>query len=175
MTLTIIRRAVWRYNLMDNATLGTHGADTSNYGQRHFEFYNNTGVFNGYNDGTTFNLANGWVGLFRGGTGLIYNNTLPAITSTDYGTKPDINATVMNLERNGGPNPCWGTNTTGGAKYPVPRQVGIGYVTGNGTDGQGRTKDSITYVGDSEPFYVWGNSRSPLTIGLSNYPHRTGR
>ena len=48
---------------MDNSTLGTHGADTSNYGQRHFEFYNNTGVFNGYNDGTTFNLANGWVGL----------------------------------------------------------------------------------------------------------------
>ena len=162
-------RMVWRYNLVDHSTFSTHGADTSNYGQRYFEYYNNTGVFNGYNDGTTFNLANGWIGLFRGGSAVIYNNNLPPISSTDYGTKPDLNMTVMNLERNGGPNACWGSGTTAGSKYHAPRQVGMGYVTGAGTDGLGRTNDSITYVGDTEPVYMWANNRT-LTIGLSDYP-----
>ncbi len=161
-------RAVWRYNLMDNSQFSTHGADTSNYGERHFEFYNNTGVFNAYSDGSTFNL-NGWVFIVRGGTFVIANNTLPVLQSGDYGSKPDVNLTVMNLQRNGGPNPCWGAGTSGGALYHVPRQVGMGYVTGNGRDGEGRTTDSITYVGDSEPAYIWGNSRTPLNVALSDY------
>ena len=161
-------RVVWRYNLMDNSQFSTHGADTSNYGERHFEFYNNAGVFNAYSDGSTFNL-NGWVFLVRGGTFVIYNNNLPPLQSGDYGTKPDVNLTVMNLQRNGGPNPCWGAGTSNGALYHAPRQVGMGYITGTGKDGKGRTNDSITYVGDSEPGYIWGNSRTPLNVTISNY------
>ena len=161
-------RVVWRYNLMDNSQFSTHGADTSNYGQRHFEFYNNTGVFNAYSDGTTFNL-NGWLFLVRGGTFVIYSNNLPRLQSGDYGTKPDVNLTVMNLQRNGGPNPCWGAGTSNGALYHAPRQVGMGYVTGTGRDGEGRSNDSITYVGDSEPGYIWGNSQTPLNVGVSDY------
>jgi hypothetical protein len=160
-------RAVWRYNLYDNSGVGTHGADTSNYGQRYFEFYNNNMVFEGYNDGTTFNI-NDWFYL-RGGTYLIYNNTIPAFSSQDYGSKPDINMTVMNLQRNAGPDPCWGAGTTGGADYYAPRQVGMGYVTGTGKDGLGQAKDSITYAGDSEPAYIWGNTRSPLNAQISDY------
>ena len=79
-------RVAARYNLIDNGgAFGTHGADTSTFGQRYFEFYSNVLNFNGYNDGTTFNI-NQWFYL-RGGTFLIYNNTIPALQSTDYGTK----------------------------------------------------------------------------------------
>jgi hypothetical protein len=174
-------RIVSRYNFLDNAGLmATHGADTSNYGQRFFEVYNNIDVFNAYSNGTTFNI-NDWIYL-RGGTGLVYNNTIPALISSDYGTKPDINMTVMNLQRNGGPDACWGAghSSPSGQNYHAPRQVGFGYVTGTGTASYTGTSpnpvytvnganDSITYVGDSEPFYIWGNTRSPLNVSISDY------
>ncbi len=163
-------RMVQRYNMYNNSGIqGSHGADTSNYGQRFFEAYNNVGRYDAYSDGSTFNLQ-AWIYL-RGGTGLAYNNTLPAMTSSDYGSKPDINATVMNLQRSGGPDGCWGQGTSGGADYHAPRQVGFGYVTGAGhapTSG-GETQDAFAYVGDSEPFYVWGNSRSTLNWTTSDY------
>lgn len=152
-------RAVWRNNLMNNAAFGTHGADTSDYGVRHYEIYDNTFIFNGYNDGNTFNLN--WFFYLRGGTGVITDNVIPAISSTDYGTKTGINMTVMNLQRAGGPNGCWGANQAGN-QYPAPRQVGMGRVTGSAGN------DSITYVGDLEPLYIWNNTGS-YTIGTSDY------
>lgn len=161
-------RTIYRYNVLNNAGLGGHGADTGPFGARYFEMYNNVGVFNGYNDGTTFSM-NQWY-YVRGGSFVVYNNTLPALTSTDFGTKDDLNMTVMNLQRNAGPNPCWSMGTTGGADYFTPHQVGFGFVTGAGVDGHGNTTysaasygfSSMVYVGDSEPGYIWGNSRQPL-------------
>ena len=169
-------RTVYRYNLFDNAGLGGHGADTGPFGARYFEFYNNTGVFNAYSDGSTFPM-NQWY-YVRGGTFVVFNNTLPALVSQDYGTKDDLNMTVMNLQRNAGPNPCWGQGTSGGADYYAPHQVGLGYVTGTGVDGlkastysaAGYGYSSTVYVGDSEPGYIWGNSRVPLgNTGVSDY------
>ncbi len=158
-------RAVFRYNLQNNAGYGTHGADTSNYGQRYFEAYNNVGLYNGYSDGTTFNMN--WWFFVRGGSYVVHDNTYPALVSTDYGTKADVLMIAMNLQRNAGPNPCWGAGGTAGQYYYVPRQVGMGRVTGAGTtaypaDGVNGSTDSITYVGDSEPAYIWNNSRQPL-------------
>jgi hypothetical protein len=40
--------------------------------------------------------------------------------------------------------------------------VGFGYVTGNGADGLGRKFDSVTYVGDLEPFYIWNQTFTPI-------------
>lgn len=167
-------RMVWRYNVMDNTGIGTHGADTSPYGMRTFEIYNNTGVFNGYSDGTTFNVV-GWVFIARGGSYAIHDNNWPAISSTDL-SKSDVTFTVMNLQRSQGPNPCWGAGfTTAGQYYHAPRQVGYGYVTGTGTANypplgvNNSSTDSITYVGDLEPAYIWNNSRSPLGVGIEDY------
>jgi hypothetical protein len=168
-------RMVQRYNYLDNSgAMATHGADTSATGMRYFESYNNVSKFDAYNDGTTFNLNNYY--FIRGGTGLIYNNTYPALVSTDYGNKPDVNATVMNLQRPDGPDPCWGSNhSSNGQYYHAPRQVGFGYVTGNGTATysplglSSSHNDSVTYVGDSEPFYVWANSRSPINWVNGDY------
>jgi hypothetical protein len=171
-------RTVWRYNVLDNAGAGGHGADTGPFGARTFEFYNNVGYFSGYSDLTTFPM-NQWM-FVRGGTFVFDNNTLPALTSTDYGTKQDINMTVMNLQRNAGPAPCWGAGSTTGGYYYAPHQVGFGYVTGTGmtnypTDSSTYSLSSYgystpEYVGDSEPAYIWGNSRQPLTnVGISDY------
>ncbi|MFN3408109.1 MAG: immunoglobulin domain-containing protein [Limisphaerales bacterium] len=147
-------RSVMRRNLFNNAGFGTHGADTSNYGVRHYEVYDNTFVFNGFSDGNTFNLN--WFFYLRGGTGVIASNVIPDIRSTDYGDKLEINMTVMNLQRAGGPNGCW----SGG--YPAPRQVGMGRVTGTAGN------DSITYKGDSEPLYIWGNTGT-YRAGTTDY------
>jgi hypothetical protein len=169
-------RGVFRYNFMNNAGFGTHGLDTSLFGQRHFEYYNNIGNYNGYNDGTTFNM-NWWI-FVRGGTYVVYNNTLPALQSTDYGTKADILMTEMDLQRNAGAVPCWGAGTTAGAKYYAPHQVGIGYVTGAGVDGGASNSYSLSsfggpasvYAGDPEPAYAWANSRQPLTnVSVQDY------
>jgi hypothetical protein len=168
-------RSVFRYNTFNNAGFGTHGVDTGLFGQRYFEYYNNVGNFNGYSNGNTFNM-NWWMFL-RGGSFVVFNNTLPPLQSQDYGTKQDINMTEMSLQRNAGPIPCWGAGTSGGKDYYAPRQVGLGYVTGAGVDGIGQTTYSLAawgwpnqYVGDPEPAYIWGNSRQPLTnVGTSDY------
>lgn len=169
-------RSVWRYSVFNNAGFGTHGVDTGLIGQRYFEYYNNTGVFNAYTDGTTFNMN--WWFFVRGGTYVIFDNTLPPLQSQDYGTKDDVNMTEMALQRNAGPIPCWGAGTSGGADYYAPRQVGIGYVTGTGVDGIGQSTYSLAsfgystpqYVGDHEPAYIWGNSRVPLgNVGTEDY------
>ncbi len=65
-------RAVVRYNRFQDAISGTHGADTSPYGVRHFEIYNNTFVRAGNI------LVNQWV-LIRGGAGVIADNVFPDI------------------------------------------------------------------------------------------------
>jgi len=172
-------RLVFRYNFMDNAGFGTHGADTSNYGQRYFEYYNNVGIFVGYSDGfSTFNMADGWV-FNRGGTFVMFDNTLAQIAGgSDIGpTRADAQMTVMNLQRNAGPDPCWGQGTSGGADYHAPRQQGYGFVTGTGKspNGTGSSTDSITYVGDLEPSYIWNNSRVPLTnVYITDYGSSSG-
>ena len=176
-------RMVVRYNLMDHAGDGGHGADSSNYGARTIEIYNNTFVAGWPSD--PYNLANGYLGLERGGSYVFYNNTNPQIIGA-Y-SKVDINMTVMNVQRNSGPHPCWGQGTTGGADYPAPRQVGRGWISGlTSTIGSqiscgsstlncnatthvfSGTVDSFGPIGDSEPAYIWGNSRTP-TCGISDY------
>ena len=71
-------RWVWRWNIMDNAAIGTHGPDTSNYGQRHGEVYDNTFRFHTVN-GEVFNLN--WWFLLRGGSLVVYSNIIPALSS----------------------------------------------------------------------------------------------
>jgi hypothetical protein len=161
-------RIVIRHNTFDNSSITSHGADTSNFGARHFEIYNNTFIFTNYNDcdgSRTANLA--YFIYIRGATGVITDNTgLANMASCAWGLKPALNMTVMTLQRNAGPNPCWGQNSSGGAKYPSPRQVGHGNVTGAGHDGTGRTNDIWTYVGDLEPLYIWNPIVTP---GVSDY------
>lgn len=151
-------RAVIRHNIFDNSVLGSHGADTEDLGVRHYEVYDNEFIYSDIG-ADTYNI-NYWF-YIRGGTGTIHNNVLPNILSSTWGDKSEISMTVMNLSRNSGPNPCWGANL-GGVQYPAPRQVGMGYVTGLAEN------DSITYRGDSEPLYIWGNDGN-YVVDVYNY------
>ncbi|MFZ0302299.1 MAG: hypothetical protein WAL75_06425 [Terracidiphilus sp.] len=166
-------RLVWRYNIMDNASATTHGADTSFYGERYFEYYNNVNTWYDDNTPATFNLGHGWI-FVRGGSFVAFNNTWTPISG--YYNGADLNMTVMNLQRNTGTGTsCWGAGySTPGQYYHAPRQVGFGRVTGAGTatylpDGLNLTSiDLYTYVGDSEPAYIWNNNPSN-TYSISNY------
>jgi hypothetical protein len=155
-----------RHVTFDNSGIGTHGADTSDWGERHFEIYDSEFVFNSTN-GDVLNIN--WWCFVRGGTFVVTDCIMPLIQSQDYGTKSSFNLTVMNLQRNAGPNSCWGAGTQNGALYHCPRQVGFGRVTGNGHDGRGRMNDSVTYVGDSEPIYIWNITGPTPTISTSDY------
>lgn len=168
-------RMVWRYNYQNNSWGSSHGADTGPYGMRHFEFYNNIGHWDSFGcDASTVAPGNGWM-LWRGGTGVWYNNTLDSLVGCAWGSKSDIKFIIENLQRNAGPNPCWGANySTAGQYYHVPRQVGFGRVMATGvsnypSDGVNNASiDSVTYVGDSEPVYIWNNNRS-MSVGIADY------
>lgn len=175
-------RAVFRYNVLDNVGNATHGADTSYIGQRYFEFYNNVGIFEAYTDGSTANM-NWWM-FVRGGTFVWHDNNLPQLSSQDWGNKPDVDITVMSLQREDN-YACWGAGySTGGQFYHAPRQVGFGYVTGNGTvtySPLGYSNATATtigisgsaYVGDSEPAYIWNNNRT-MNVQTSDYGLNSG-
>jgi len=170
-------RLVIRYNFIDNSGGSTHGADTGPYGMRTLEWYNNAGWFQAYSDGTTAAIT--WWLFVRGGTFVWHDNSMPAISSTDWGSKADVEVTVMTLQREDQYS-CWGAGfTTPGEYYPAPRQVGFGYVTGKGAvtyPPLGYTNSSTTangaYVGDSEPAYIWNNGRTMNVVvsdfGLNN-------
>ena len=177
-------RAVFRYNFLNNVGLASHGADTSFIGIRHAEFYNNVGIFQGYNDGTTANMN--WWFFQRGGTIVWHDNTLPAISSQDWGSKSDILIEMETLQREDNYG-CWGSGmATPGQYYPAIRQPGFGYVTGTGTanwPAGGFNKVSTTsnsndylgsvYVGDSEPEYIWNNNRT-MNVGVADYGLNNG-
>lgn len=152
-------RAVVRWSLINNSGLGGHGADTSFWGMRHYEVYDSEFIFNGINN-QTLNIT--FFIYWRGGTGLVADCIIPDINSSDYGNKTEILLQIQNLDRNAGPNGLWSDNDGQVPEYPCPRQIGMGRVTGSGVDGQGRSTDpnpgqgwAGTYVGDSEPIYVW--------------------
>jgi len=148
-------RVVFRHNLLDNCTQGTHGADTSTIGVRHFELYNNELVFDTFAD-CNAEVDLQWFFWVRGGTGVITDNILPRITSTCSGHKGNIRLSVLNTRRSSGPYCCR-------TQYPAPHQVGQGY--GPGAVFHQYTSQCGPYSGDNysyytyaEPLYIWNNT-----------------
>ena len=146
-------RLVFRYSVMDNSGSASHGADTSNIGSRHIEYYNNLWAFN---DVGTATMNNDYFFFLRGGEGVFTDNTVDDISSSEWGNKSEIKLIVENLRRSAGPYGCY----TGG--WPAPHQVGQGWVNGAGfTDppANGQTPQG---------FYVWNNTGT-VAIGLNDY------
>src|SRR5262249_16882039 len=130
-------RVVIRHNTFLESGMASHGADTSTYGTRHWEVYDNTFTFTNYGDCSgTLTLGLNWFFYIRGGTGVIADHLWADINSCAWGNKGEIVMIVQNVRRNSGPYPCWLT-------YPAPHQVGQSF---NGTS-------PVT-----DPVYIWGNS-----------------
>lgn len=88
-------KVVMRYNTFNDASVVTHGGgnggsenDTSTYGARHLEVYNNT-----FNRVATTEPLNQWLWM-RGATGVFANNTVDDPSTGSYPGKPDIRLTV---------------------------------------------------------------------------------
>jgi hypothetical protein len=140
-------RIVFRHNDWTNSVILHHGADTSGFGGRYSEIYQNTFKFDASVKCAPDLPTNLNAFIFnRGGTMLIHDNVIPDVTSQAWGDKSEVSFIVESLRRNAGSYACW----TGG--YPAPHQPGWGYATGAkqaGTSG---------VFQDLEPIYLWNNT-----------------
>ncbi len=141
-------RCVWRHNILDNSSMASHGHDTSAYGCRHFEIYDNTWIFTVIGASGTYTYPIDHLFMMRGGTGVFTDNVVPDVNSTIWGNKAEFAFTVYNIRRAV-------SNISCQTVYPASRQVGRGYIDGSGPYNEAPWNN---FKGDLEPFYMWGNS-----------------
>jgi hypothetical protein len=157
-------RAVVRYCTLNNATLNSHGQETSTWGTRHWEIYHNT--FNYSTSGRAYGgdsyplNMNGWFGV-RGGTGVIADNAMDDIPFNKLG----ILLTVYSISRVDS-IPCQ-------TAYPAAHQTGQGW-SAVSTAHYGNPvvpKDGTGAVPD--PIYIWNNTGTettdPAYVGIYQY------
>jgi hypothetical protein len=151
-------RVVVRNSAISNASFMSHGQETSPYGVRQIEIYNNNFTYSSSGTGPSgspypINM-NDWM-IWRGGAGVMFGNSMQAIPN-----KTAINLAVFSITTGGGNAPC----QTG---YPAARQVGQGWSpTSSATYGNPVvTLDGTGAV--AEGVYVWGNTGT-VTIGLDS-------
>jgi hypothetical protein len=147
-------RAVIRYCTVNNATLNSHGQETSTWGARHWEIYNNT--FNYSASGKAYGgdryplNMNGWFGI-RGGTGVIANNAIDDIPGNKLGFVMSIYS-ISRIDS----IPCQ-------TAYPAAHQTGQGW-SAVSTSSYGHpvvSKDGTGAVPD--PIYIWNNTGTETT------------
>ena len=146
-------RVVFRHNIFDNSGLSSHGADTGPIGLRHVELYDNELIFDNFGCDANTTLNVNWFFWMRGGTGVITDNILPAISSCSWGNKGNMLFSVLNIRINTGGYPCW-------TKYPAPHQLGQGYGPGavSYSHYSGSNYGRLNYYTYLEPVYIWSNS-----------------
>jgi hypothetical protein len=133
-------RVVVRHNTFSYGGFNSHGDDTSPYGMRHFEIYSNNFLYP-ESSSTLANVSQTiWI---RGGTGVIFNNTIADVIGQNWGDKPELKLSVRGAEDARPQGSC------AQVSYRVPHQLGQ---NNNGT-------------GDfTDPIYIWGNTG---TLGIS--------
>jgi hypothetical protein len=148
-------RTVVRFNTMTNASVVHHGTDTGGgNGGRYSEVYSNNFIYDQTPQATCGGLPANLTNLItlRGGTSLIHDNVIPALSSQAWGSKPGVGFKAENLHRATGTYPCYGVNQSLGSVYPFPRNPGWGYNTG------GTQSGSTGVFMDREPIYLWNNT-----------------
>jgi hypothetical protein len=166
-TRTDNARGVERYGIYDNSASGTHGPDSSFTGMMHVERYNNTCYFDiPSTAGDTVNIQCFFD--WRGGTGVLYDNAIPDITSGAWGAKPEVKCQMQALQRAGGPFGPWGhyagsltgnfsalVGGSGLTAFPLPRQCGYGHPTSGNV-----STDVLGTATTKSTFYVTGTTRN---------------
>jgi hypothetical protein len=157
-------RIVFRYCTFNNAAPASHGQETSIYGVRHWEFYNNTFIYSSSGTGPSgqpypLNM-NYWIEI-RGGTGVVTNNVMPDIP---WG-KSGIQLNVFSINR--------ADSIACQIAYPAARQTGFGWSSSSQTP-FGNPPVAIDGVGQiSDPLYVWNNTGTetsdPNYVALNQY------
>jgi len=143
-------RVVVRHNTgNDSGGVNSHGQDSSPIGMRHFEVYSNSFLFpdktcpGGSN--TSPSNINQWIWI-RGGSGVIFNNNFDHLSSSCWGTKPEIKLSNRGAEDDRPQGTCSATH------YPVPHQIGQ---SNNGTSDF------------TDPIWFWGNNGAVIEVAGS--------
>lgn len=133
-------RIVVRHNTFsESGGFNSHGEDSSTWGMRHFEIYNNSFLFPDKtcaSGNTSLSNINQYIWL-RGATGVIYNNNFDSLSSECWGTKSEIRLSIRGAEDDRPQGSCSAVH------YPVPHQLGQNY---NGSSAF------------TDPIYIWGNT-----------------
>lgn len=157
-------RIVSRFNTITNS--GTVAHDTTSTGSRQYEYYNNTWIYDQVTGACGADPPNiNGIFQFRMGTGILFGNVLPDITSGSWGPKNEITLEGANLRRHVGAWPCWNVISAPGQGWPAPRQPGWGYTVGGTEVGEGTSGGSVFQ--DLEPVYIANNT------GAGNYENPT--
>ena len=158
-------RVVSRYNTFQAAMFTSHGQETSVFGARQFEMYNNTFTYPTSGTGPSgntypMNTQCWWGG--RGGAGVIFNNAMDLIP----GGKSAVSLTVYSINRVDS-IPCQ-------TAYPAARQTGQGWsASSNATYGNPVVPQDGTGA-VTEGVWIWNNTGSATTdpstyVGLNQY------
>lgn len=136
-------RIVVRHNTFtESGGFNSHGEDTSPYGMREFEIYDNTFTFPDKTcapGNSSLSNINEYIWI-RGASGVIYDNTFQSLYSPNcWGNKPIILLGDRGAEDNRPQGSC------AAVSYPVPHQIG--------QDNNG-TSDF------TDPIWIWGNLSS---------------
>jgi hypothetical protein len=145
-------RIVIRNNVFNNCEITSHGWCTSPVGLRHFEVYRNDFNF----EACQTNRCNLNRYLFiRGGSGVIWGNSMDDIRSSYWGSKDEVHFAIRNIQDecgHGARCPVYPDD------YPIPRQTGMGF------DG---TSDVPS------PIYLWSNTGT-LVVGFASWADACG-
>lgn len=147
-------RVVTRNCTISNASVSCHGQETSMYGVREWEVYNNTFLYSSTGtgpSGATYPLnMNNWT-LIRGGSGVWFNNAMPLIPFNKSG----IALAVFSITR-GGQIPCQ-------TAYPAARQTGQGWSLTSTTPFGNPvvSQDGIGAI--TEGVWIWNNTGTATT------------
>lgn len=159
-------RVVFRNNTIQDSSIGSHGQESSPYGAREWEIYNNTFRFT---SGNPYNIQD--VFMIRGGSGVIWGNSMEDIAAGGgYGVgKPGILFCVFSINI-----PTISCQTA----YPAARQVGQGW-SASSTAKYGNPVVSDDGTGDvTEGVYIWDNTGAETTdpnfIGLDQPSDQCG-
>jgi hypothetical protein len=149
-------RIVFRHNTVINFALDIHDfRDSSQRGGRNWEIYENTFT-------RTSGVDLDWM-VLRGGTGVIYNNTLTE-TSQVHGIH------LMAYSAVGYVSPCCCMTSTNGHTY-VMDGVGRGKLTGTIGSGdsilEAACKAPNNWSQELEPAYFWGNTRNGTSVDVA--------
>ena len=131
-------RVVFRYNVLNSSSFNSHGLATSPIGVRHFEIYKNEFRY------PDQNVNQNWHIWLRGGTGVIFENTVDDLNGQQWGNKTEMLLSVRAAVDGGQAGCC--------RSYPCKHQVGQNH------DGSKQFTD---------PIRLWGN-KGTLASGLNS-------
>jgi len=145
-------RVVFRHCTFYNTSTGSHGNDTSPFGVRHWEYYDNHFIYPYASGDPNAPNVQSWI-IMRGGTGVITGNSFCPQNTVNWSSHTSV-VWLSDAVTQGAAGKCYQI-------YPIPRAVGQGWNGGSGTYTENSPWGSgwATLTGYfTDPAYVWGNS-----------------